>query len=129
MQIPDAELDVVAVLWKQGPATAMEIRERLAKRRKLSHASVSTLLRRLEDKGLVQHQKGSQGKAFVFRATKPAATRKQLMKDFLDRVFDGCGIELVSTLLRSSQPTDEELDQLQEMLDATRDKAKTRKGQ
>ena len=120
MQIPDAELDVLATLWNRGPATTIEICERLGKRRVLSHASINTLLRRLADRGLVEVDKSENGRAFVFKAIKPAATRKQLMREFLGRVFDGCGVEMVSTFLKSSQPSQDELDQLQAMLDKFR---------
>ena len=112
MRLPDAEVDVLAVLWNHGPSTVRQIRDRVKKRRSLSHASVSTLLRRLEQKGLVEHEKAQQGKAFVFKATKAAVTRSKVLKEFTDRVFDGCGIELVSCLLRSSRPDAEELDRL-----------------
>ena len=127
MQIPDAELDVLAVLWKAGPSTATEVCELLAERRPLTHASVSTLLRRLQQKGLVEFDKAKQGKAFLFRATRAAATRKQLARDFLDRVFDGCGVELVSALFGSKLPTDGELDRLEEILESLRQRQQSKK--
>lgn len=125
MQIPDAELDVLATLWRGGSLTAAEIRERLESRRPLTHASVSTLLRRLQDRGLVVSEKANRGKAFVFRATRPMQVRKQLMRSFVDRVFDGCGIELISTLLRSKSPSQDELDELQQLIDSLRRDSKT----
>jgi BlaI family penicillinase repressor len=119
--LPDAELDVMVCLWQQGPKTARELREALAAARPMTHASISTLLARLTEKGLVGREKGAVGKAFVFRAlVSPNATRRHLVSELLDRVFGGSGLALVSTLLESRRPTAREIDQLSNLLDQLR---------
>jgi predicted transcriptional regulator len=111
--LPDAELDVMLCLWSKGPQTAAAIREMLAAGRPMTHASVSTLLGRLTHKGLVTREKGTVGKAFVFRATvERNPIQRQLVGDLLDRVFGGSGIALISTLLESRRPSARELDEL-----------------
>lgn len=111
--LPDAELDVMLCLWKKGPQTAAAIREMLSAGRPMTHASVSTLLARLANKGLVTREKGTVGKAFVFRATvERNPIQRQLVGDLLDRVFGGSGIALISTLLESRRPSARELDEL-----------------
>ena len=65
----------------------MTIRRALAKRRPMTHASVSTLLRRLEARGLVARRKGDKGKAFLYSATETAGrTHAKLLKRLLERV-------------------------------------------
>ena len=119
--LPDAELDVMACLWQQGPLTARELRETLSERRPMTHASISTLLKRLLEKQLVSREKGQVGKAFIFRAAvKPNATYRQLVADLLDRVFGGSGVALVTSLLDAQSPTSEELDELVDMLEELR---------
>jgi predicted transcriptional regulator len=87
----------------------------------MAHASVCTLLKRLEDKGLVVRAKGPAGKAFIYQAaTRPAATRRRLLGQLLDRLFGGSGVALVSSLLESRPPTRAELDELQSLLDDLR---------
>ena len=72
--LPDAELEVLACLWQKGEATARDVREAMASYRPLTHSAVSTLLARLQEKGLVGRRKGPVGKAFLFRATdRPSA--------------------------------------------------------
>src|SRR5262245_20098504 len=66
--LPEAELDVMSCLWKLGSATAAQIREALEHRRPMAHATVCTLLKRLEEKGCVSREKASHGKAFLYRA-------------------------------------------------------------
>ena len=126
--LPDAELDVMVCLWQYGSQTARQLRERLSTTRRMTHASISTLLMRLLDKGLVGREKGTVGKAFVFRPLVPSnAIRRHLVGDLLDRVFGGSGVALVSTLLESRRPTPRELEELSALVEQLR-KHKARAG-
>ena len=120
MRIPEAELDVLAVLWRKGALTTAEVRHELKDRRTLSHASVLTLIGRLQERGLVSVDDEKRGKAFVFRAVRSRTVRSRLIHDFVERVFAGSRLDLVCALLDSKVPSDDELDQLQETLDEIR---------
>jgi BlaI family transcriptional regulator, penicillinase repressor len=119
--LPDAELDLMVRLWKEGPQTASALRMLLAASRPMTHASISTLLSRLMRKGLVARRKGNAGKAFVFRAAvEPFPVQRHLIGDLLDRVFAGSGVALVTALLESRRPTARELDELCALVDDLR---------
>ncbi len=121
-QLPDAELEVLACLWKYGPLTARAIRERMEGYRPMTHAAVSTLLKRLQDKGLVARKKGPVGKAFLFRATtSPRKTYRRILDDLIERIFNGSGTALITTLLQTRPPTTRELEELQQILDDYRE--------
>ena len=116
-QLPQAELDVLSCILQQGQLTARDIREALDETRPMAHASVVTLLNRLEDKGLVRKQKGKVGKAFVYQAThRPGTVHQSLVRGLLDRVFAGNGLALVNSLFETQPPSAQELDELQAML-------------
>ena len=120
-QLPEAELDVLSCILQRQRVTAREIREALAEVRPLAHASVVTLLNRLEHKGLVRKQKGKVGKAFVYQATrKPGSVYQSLVQNLLDRVFAGNGLALVHSLFETQPPNSQELDELQTMLNTMR---------
>src|ERR1051325_2374638 len=115
--LPDAELEVLACLQRQGQATAREIRESMESYRPMAHASVLTLLTRLEAKRLVSREKGPVGKAFVYVPT--ARSRKtggNVLKRILQRVFHGDGVALVASLFQTKPPTREELNKLEQLL-------------
>ncbi len=119
--LPDAELEVLACLWRKGEATARDVREAMAAYRPLTHSAVSTLLARLQEKGLVARRKGPVGKAFLFRAAgRPQRTRRRLVGDLLERVFGGDALAVVSSLFETRPPSTEELDRLQRLLDELR---------
>ena len=121
-QLPDAELEVLACLWKQGQLTARSIREQMVGYRPMTHAAVSTLLKRLQDKGMVAREKGPVGKAFLYRATTgPRKTYRRIVDDLIERIFSGNGTALISTLLETRPPSPDELEELQKLLDEYRE--------
>jgi BlaI family transcriptional regulator, penicillinase repressor len=128
-ELPDAELEVLACLWQKGEATAREVRESMEGYRPLTHSAVSTLLTRLQDKGLVSRRKGTVGKAFLFRANeRPKRTRSRLVGDLLERVFGGDALAVVSSLFETRTPTEDELERLQKLLDELKSTAPRSKG-
>ena len=127
-ELPDAELDVMGCLWTRGPLTAREIREALSDRRPMHHASVCTLLKRLEQKRFVAREKSGAGKSFRYRAVaRRAGPARRMLDKLLDRVFGGNGVALVASLLETRTPTKEELDEMQKLLDETRQRQKSKR--
>ena len=127
-QPPDAELDVLAYLWRCRQATAREVREALHIYRPMAHGSVVTLLKRLEARGLVARSKGQVGKAFVYRPTHSARpTYQRIVRNIAERIFGGNSLEMVSTLFDTKLPTQDELKHLQEMLDKLQSKRRRRR--
>jgi len=119
--LPDAELDVLACLWRAGDGTARQVRETLKPYRPMSHGATVTLLKRLQAKGLLTRAKAAQGKAFVYRPTRgPEPTYRRILRDLKHRLFGGNGLSMVASLLETHPPTAEELDRLQAMLDELR---------
>jgi BlaI family transcriptional regulator, penicillinase repressor len=122
-QLPDAELEVMACFWQSGPLTARQVRERLKAHRPLAHASVCTLLGRLEAKQFVVREKGPVGKAFVYAArVKPAQTYRQLLGGLLDRIFAGSGVALIASLFETKAPSLAEIEELETLLKQLREK-------
>jgi predicted transcriptional regulator len=115
--VSDAELDVLKVLWEQGPLTVRAVETKLRKRkRRWAYNTVLTLLSRLRDKGFVAADKT--GSAHVFRA---AVTREELLRsglsDLADRICDGTSSPLVHALVQGARLTPDEISQLRKMLD------------
>ncbi|MCF7973530.1 MAG: BlaI/MecI/CopY family transcriptional regulator [Phycisphaerae bacterium] len=124
--LPEAELDVLSCVLQRGKTTAREIRETLSDARPMAHASVVTLLTRLEAKGLLRKEKAAQGKAFVYEATaKPGTVYRSLVGGMLSRVFGGNGLAMAHSLFETQAPSDAEIDQLQALLDTMRVKQST----
>lgn len=65
-ELSPLENDVMQIVWARRKATADDVRSQLEGRHDLKDSTVRTLLRRLEDKGYVEHD--VDGRTFVYRA-------------------------------------------------------------
>jgi predicted transcriptional regulator len=116
------ELEILKVLWEQGPRSVREVHRRLAgDEPDLAYNTVQTLLRIMEEKALVRHH--LDGRTFIYTAR---FTRDDSTARFLDRVFDGAAAQLVQSLLRSERVSTEELDRMQALIAAARRKGARR---
>jgi predicted transcriptional regulator len=60
---------ILDFIWSAGLATAEQVREALLPEHPLKDSSVRTLLRRLEERGYLEHS--LEGKIFIYRAALP----------------------------------------------------------
>ena len=111
------ELEILKVLWEHGPASVRDVADQLVVEKDLAYNTVQTLLRIMEEKGLVRHK--TQGRTFVYT---PCFSRDDSAARFLDRVFDGAVDELVLCLLRRENISPDELERLQAMIGEARKK-------
>lgn len=116
--LPEAEMEVLAVLQERGEADAKQVREALAPFRPMSHASVLTLLGRLVTKKFVSRRKGDVGKAYVYSASKPAdPITRGLLKRMVRRIFANDPARLVASLFDAKPPSAAELQQIRELVE------------
>jgi predicted transcriptional regulator len=100
------EHDVMAIVWRQGEATAEDVLAAL--RQPLKNATVRTILRRLETKGFVRHT--VRGRAYVYRPrlgeTRAAAGP---LRRVMQRFFGGDASRLLVGLVDEGLVDAEEL--------------------
>ena len=107
------ELEILKVLWEQGPSSVRSVyRQLLVREPDLAYNTVQTMLRIMEGKGLVAH--APEGRHVCLHAALHA--RDQSMAGFLSRVFDGAASQLVSSLLRDERISTEELEQMHALI-------------
>ncbi len=111
----ELELEILKILWRDGPLTGREVRDRLAETRELAYTSVMTIMGIMENKGYVKRKKT--GKTFIYspRVTE-AATKKRMLRDVVDRVYEGSTMSVVVNLLESADIAPDELKQLRELI-------------
>jgi BlaI family penicillinase repressor len=99
--IPDAELDVLKVLWQKGQGTVRELLGALHESgRTWSYATVATLLERLSNKGMVASDRSEL--AFVYRPViSKQEVRQKRVQSLVDKLYKGEPGLLVMHLLKS----------------------------
>ncbi len=114
--LPRSELEVARIVWELGQATVREVMDALPKNRGLEFKTVQTYLRRLEAKGYLRtKRKDKRTKIYLARA-QPRRVMRDLIEDFMDRVFDGEAMPLLQHVILDRGLSDEELQQLRGLI-------------
>ncbi|MCZ6652583.1 MAG: BlaI/MecI/CopY family transcriptional regulator, partial [Planctomycetota bacterium] len=103
------ELEVMRILWQDGPLKPAEIQERFSW--EIENATLRSVLRLLMDKGKVGRRK--QGKAYHYRARVKRSTQLSQTARRLAFVFAGGSAgDLILELVKSEKLTPQEIDEL-----------------
>ena len=109
-----AELDILAVLWRLGPATVREVHQEVGK----DNGYTTTLkqMQLMTEKGLLV--RSERFRSHVYEASVPKEqTQRQVAGDLLKRAFNGSATSLVMGALAAQPASPEELAEIRGMLD------------
>jgi predicted transcriptional regulator len=111
-----AELEVLKILWEQGPLSVRDVMQQLNQTRPRAYTSVMSLLNVMTDKHLVTRK--AQGRAFIYKARVTRdTTLGRMVGDLLGRAFEGSASALVAQLLDQTNPSGEELDEIRRTIE------------
>ena len=114
--LTDAELKLMEVLWRTGPATVNDVAEALPKDPALAYSTVLTTLRILETKGYLKHTKD--GRAFLYE---PIVAREQARENavthLLRRFFENSPELLLLNLIDAKKISAKELKRLRKRIE------------
>lgn len=118
LQVSDAELDIMKIIWShEGPVLFSCIMEELAVRGSTwQKNTVITLLSRLMSKGLLQARKTGRRNEYTALLSEEAYQTAQT-RSFLTRVYEGNVKGLVANLIENDLLSEEEYQELQQLLD------------
>lgn len=114
VRFTERELDIMQVLWDEGPATVAEVRDALED--DLAHNTVLTMLKVLEEKGHVRRdaeQRAHRFEALIERGPAGASALRRVT----EQLFRGSSEELVLNLVDAQDLGDEEIARLRDLLD------------
>jgi predicted transcriptional regulator len=111
-----AELEILKVLWRRGPSTVREVWEDAGPNPQTGYTTVLKLLQIMTDKGLVLRDE--RHRTHVYRpAGSEEQTQRRLLRDLLDRAFEGSSAKLVMQALSTKRATPQELAEIRQLLD------------
>lgn len=109
------ELELMHIVWRKGEVSVADVLEALPPERKLAYTSVSTVLRILEQKGVLQSRKV--GRGHLYSALLPReAYEARSVRHLVETVFDGTPLALVERLVEAVPLSPEEVEQLRALL-------------
>ena len=114
-RLSESEWRVMEVLWT-APATLMELVHTLHGQVGWAKSTVTTMVRRMEEKGLIRHEGDGRTKRF-YPAVEREAVAAAETDSLLSRVYHGSVNLLVSNLLERERLSRADLDALYALLD------------
>lgn len=113
---------VMEYLW-QKPHTLMELVAALGESAGWSKSTVATVVRRMEEKGIVSHTELGRTKLFAPALNRADVTARET-KSLLQRAYNGSVGLLVSTMAESKRLTKADIDELYAILKKAEEDAK-----
>lgn len=114
----DAELEVLRILWKRGPSTVRQLHDDV--RREVGYTTTLKTVQIMTQKGLVNR---SAKRPHIYTATDSKdSVQSSMIRDLIDRAFQGSAATLVMRALANESESPEELEKIFQMIDEVRRK-------
>ncbi len=113
-QLGDLQLAIMRVLWSEGESSASGVHRALWKERGLAPTTIATMLRKLEDKGVVSHT--LEGRKFVYRPEiSEESVKRSMVEQLAQRLFRG-DVAAFASYLISETVDSSELSELEKLV-------------
>lgn len=104
----DAELEILQILWQQGPSSVREVNERLNEQREVGYTTTLKLMQIMVEKNLAKRDTASRTHIYEAKVSE-SSTQGKLLENFLDTTFRGSATKLVMQALGNHQTSAQEL--------------------
>ena len=108
------------VVWKLDKATVRDVYEELREKRSIAYTTVMTMMKILEEKGYLKKSRAE--RAYMYKPSRP---RQQvvgaMVRDFVDRVFDGAASGLLLHLAKDGRLSKDERQHIRRIIEDIED--------
>lgn len=111
----DSELEILQILWQNGPATVKSVNEKLNEKKETGYTTTLKLLQIMFDKELVLRNEDERSHVYS-AAINESDIQKALVDKLLESAFSGSAAKLVMQALGNSKTSKEELEQIRAYL-------------
>lgn len=125
--LTEVELELMSILWRLGGGSVNDVLAALPPERPLAYTSVSTILRILEQKGVLTSEKVGRGHRYLPLLDKPTY-EAFAVTEVVGKVFDGQPLALVRRLVDAARLSRKDLAALKALLDEKESAASGRAG-
>ncbi|MCB0662721.1 MAG: BlaI/MecI/CopY family transcriptional regulator [Saprospiraceae bacterium] len=117
----DSELEILQVLWENGPQSVRFVNELLNEEREVGYTTTLKIMQIMFEKGLVDRDDSS--RTHIYRAkVKEEEIQKDLLDKFVDTAFRGSAAQLVMSALGNGKASREELDEIKMLIEKLENK-------
>lgn len=115
MKPTDAELEILHVLWQNGPSTVRQVHDQLNLTRDMGYTTALKLMQIMHEKGLLTRTEEAKSHIYTANVTEEA-TQRTLLDRFVETAFRGSASKLVLQALGQHKASREELDEIKTLL-------------
>ena len=115
IHLTGSEWNVLECLWENNPQTVMQLVARLGERVGWAKSTTITMLRRMEEKGLVHCEIIGKGKSYTPAVEQEIAVISET-RSFLNRIYRGSVGLMLSAMAERQELSREEIAELREIL-------------
>lgn len=117
-QLNDVELAILRVVWRHKACSVREVHEALLAERATGYTSTLKMMQVMCQKGLLKRD-GKQRPHLYRPAVPEEQTQKQIIRDVIQKVFEGSARKLVMRAVESQKISTQELAEIRALLDST----------
>ncbi len=121
----DSELEILNILWEKGPSTVRDVHEVLERSKEAGYTTTLKLMQIMHDKKLLVRDETARSHVYTANISQQK-TQGQLVKKFIDNVFNGSASQLVMQALGNHKANKKELDEIRNLLAEMEKKMKDR---
>lgn len=121
----DSELEILNILWEKGPSTVRDVHEVLERSKEAGYTTTLKLMQIMHDKKLLVRDETARSHVYTANISQQK-TQGQLVKKFIDNVFNGSASQLVMQALGNHKANIKELDEIRNLLAEMEKKMKDR---
>ncbi len=111
----ESELEILQVLWQNGPSSVRFVNDKLNEIREVGYTTTLKLMQIMVDKNLAIRNTDSRTHIYSANVNE-SDTQKHLLKKFVDKTFRGSAIKLVVQALGNHDASQEELDEIKALI-------------
>jgi predicted transcriptional regulator len=119
----NAELEILRILWRDGPQTVREVHDKLKAERDVGYTTVLKTMQVMAEKKLVSRNESQRSHVYTAQVEEKSIKRR-LVSELLDKAFDGSAAQLVMQALSDKRASQEDLKQIRKLLDENSRKAR-----
>ena len=112
----ESELEILQVLWQDGPSSVRHVNDVLNEKRKIGYTTTLKFMQLMLEKGFLERDASSRTHIYAALLDE-TSTQKGLVDKFIDNTFRGSAMKLVMQTLGNHEASSEELDEIKKLIE------------
>ncbi|WP_082111696.1 BlaI/MecI/CopY family transcriptional regulator [Spirosoma radiotolerans] len=115
MKPTDSELEILHVLWANGPSTVRQVHEKLSQSRDIGYTTALKLMQIMHEKGFLSREEDARSHTYAALVSEED-TQRGLVDRFVETAFRGSASKLIMQVLGHHKASRQELDEIKRLL-------------